>query len=71
MARTLDVHGFSLISQLGPTRRQRQVRKRWIAVGVAAAVTAGVAFFGHLSDRNDAAARSPAASVALFSPVAR
>jgi hypothetical protein len=71
MARTLFAHDFTLISELGPSRRQRQMRKRWIAVGVAAVVTALVATVGHFTDRNDAATRAPVSTVALMSSVAR
>ena len=71
MAKTLTAHDFRMISELGPSRRQRQVRRRWVALGVAVAVTAGVAVAGHLTDRNDAASRPSASSVTLMSGVAR
>jgi hypothetical protein len=71
MARTLSVPGFRVISELGPSRRQRQVRKRWIAIAVACAATALVALVGHLTDRNDAATRESASSMALMSSVVR
>ena len=71
MARTLFVHDFRLISELGPSRRQRQVRKRWIAVGVAAGVTALVAIAGSVTDRNDRASREPVTRMALMDGVAR
>ena len=71
MARSLFANEFGLIHELGPSRRQGQRRRRWLAIAIAVGVTGLIAFAGQVMDRNDAAARGQAAGVTLISPVAR
>ena len=54
-----------LVTHLGPSRRQRLTRQRWMLIGVVAAATAVVSIFGQIADRQSSADREQAASVAV------
>lgn len=56
---------FGLVTHLGPSRRQRLTRRRWMLIGVVAAVTAIVSVFGQVADRQSSAGRVQAAGVAV------
>ena len=59
---------FGMVSQLGPSRRQKLMRQRWLMAGAVVAVTATLAAIGQWTDRERAAEREQAAvSVAAAS----
>lgn len=62
---TSHYSSFGLVTQLGPSRRQRLTRQRWMLIAVVATVTAIVSIFGQMADRQSSAVREQAASVAV------